>query len=60
MLSIIGKIMGDQSLEILKGALDEVICSLKSDLKDTDKKCEIEAMIDKVSDEDFNSLMVLG
>ena len=52
--------MGDQSLEILKGALDEVICSLKSDLKDTDKKSDIEAMIDKVSNEDFNSLMVLG
>lgn len=60
MLSIVGKLMGDQPLDILKGALDEVIAILKQDMKDGDRKSEIEAMVDRVSEADFNTLTVLG
>jgi pre-mRNA-splicing helicase BRR2 len=52
--------MGDQPLEIIKGALDEIIATLKSDLKDTEKKGEIEALVDRVTEQNFNSLTVLG
>ena len=53
--------MGDYSLDIIKGALDEIIAILKSEgVKDTDRKCEIESIIDRLSDSDFNSLTVLG
>lgn len=47
-------------MEITKGALDEVIAVLKQDTKDVEKKQEIEAMVDKLSDADFNALTVLG
>lgn len=52
--------MGDQPLEMIKGALDEIIATLKSDLKDHEKKSEIEALVDKVTEINFNSLTVLG
>ena len=53
--------MGDYSLDIIKGALDEIIAILKSEgVKDTERKSEIESIIDHLSDSDFNSLTVLG
>ena len=53
--------MGDYSLDIIKGALDEIIAILKSEgVKDADRKSEIESIIDRLSEADFNSLTVLG
>ena len=53
--------MGDYSLDIIKGALDEIIAILKSEgVKDADRKAEIESIIDRLSEADFNSLTVLG
>ena len=53
--------MGDQSLEIIKGALDEIIAILKAEgLKNTERKVEIEGLIDKLNEADFNSMTVLG
>jgi len=53
--------MGDHSLDVMKGALDEIIAILKAEgMRDGDRKLEIEALIDKLSDTDFNSLTVLG
>ena len=61
MLMIVQRHMGDYSLEIIKGALDEIIAILKAEgLKDTERKTEIEGLIDRLNEGDFNSLTVLG
>ena len=61
MIMIVQRHMGDYSLDIIKGALDEIIAILKSEgVKDTERKSEIESIIDHLSDSDFNSLTVLG
>lgn len=53
--------MGDISLEVLKGALDEVIAILKSEgVQDKDRKTEIESLVDRIEETEFNSLMVLS
>ena len=53
--------MGDHSLEYIKGALDEVICILKSEgIKDAERKQNIEGWIDRLTDPDFHTLTVLG
>jgi hypothetical protein len=43
--------MGDQPLEVLKGALDEIIIVLKDDSQH--KKREIEALVDSKISEDL-------
>jgi len=60
MLQIVMRHMGDQTLETIQGALDEIIAILKSELKDTERRSEIESLIDRLSDADFNSLVVFG
>ena len=61
MLVIVQRHMGDNSLEVLKGALDEVLAILKTDgVQDKDKKTEIESLLDRIEETEFNSLMVLG
>ena len=61
MLVIVQRHMGDHSLETIKGALDEVISILKSEgVKDVERKLQIESLIDRLSDADFNTLTVLG
>lgn len=53
--------MGDVQEDALAGAVDEVIATLKTEsLRNDKKKAEIEKMIDTLSDEDFNSLVLLG
>ena len=53
--------MGDHSLETLKGALDEVLAILKADgLNNVERKSDIESIIDKLNQTDFNSLTVLA
>ncbi len=52
--------MGDQPLDIIKGALDEIIAILKSDLSDLERKAEVESLIGKVTNDEFNALTVLG
>ena len=46
--------MGDQPLDVVKGALDETIRSIK----EAPNKAEVEALIGKVSDTDFSALTV--
>ena len=61
MLMIVQRHMGDYSLDVIKGALDEIIAILKAEgVKDADRKAEIESIIDRLSESDFNSLTVLG
>jgi|LauGreDrversion4_2_1035121.scaffolds.fasta_scaffold20958_1 pre-mRNA-splicing helicase BRR2 len=53
--------MGDVSTSDLKSAADEVLALLKSeDLNDSERKREIEVIVDRLSDEAFNTLTVLG
>ena len=61
MINIVQRHMGDHSLEVIKGALDEIIAILKAEgVKDADRKSEIEGIIDRLSESDFNHLTVLG
>jgi hypothetical protein len=47
MLSIVQRNMGDYSLEIIKGALDEVLAILKAEgLTSVERKTGIESLVD--------------
>jgi pre-mRNA-splicing helicase BRR2 len=53
--------MGDVSTSDIKSAGDEVLAILKTEnLNDNDRKREIEGILDRLSDETFNSLTVLA
>lgn len=53
--------MGDLSTEDLKSATDEVLAVLKSEnYNDSQRKQDIEGIIDRLTDENFNTLVVLG
>ena len=53
--------IGDVSTADLKSAADEVIAILKTEeLTDAERKREVEGIVDKLSDEAFNSLTVLA
>jgi hypothetical protein len=54
MLALVRRHLGDYPPETVAGALDEVIAILKSDLKDIEKKQEIESIVDRLSEADFN------
>lgn len=61
MIMIVQRHMGDYSLEVIKGALDEIIAILKAEgVKDSERKAEIEGIIDRLTETEFNSLTVLG
>jgi len=60
MLSIVTRLMGDQPLETIRDALDEIIAIVKSDQKDDERKVEIESLVESLSDSEFNALNVLG
>ena len=50
MLTIVQRNMGDHSLEIIKGALDEVLAVLKAEgLTSPERKADIESVIDRLS-----------
>jgi len=58
-LNIVQKHMGDYPLDTLKAVADEVLAILKTDnMKDVDRKKEIEGIIDKLDDNTFNLLTV--
>jgi len=60
-LAIVQKHMGDVSLEYLRGAADEVLSILKMDtMNDATKKVEIQVILDKMTDETFNQLVVMS
>lgn len=60
-LTIVKRHMSDVSYEILKEATGEVLAILKTDnLKDIQRKEQIECLIDKLDDNTFNELTVLA
>jgi len=60
-LSIVQRHMGDVSLEILRGATDEVLAILKGeDRNDSEKKAEIQCILDKMTDEVFNQMVIMS
>jgi magnesium-transporting ATPase (P-type) len=60
MLGIVQRKMGDHSLEIIKGALDEVLAILKAEgLTAVERKSGIESVVDHLSQSEFDSLTVL-
>lgn len=61
MLAIVQKHMGDNSLEVLKGGLDEVLAILKSEgITDKDRKSEIESLLDRIDETEFHQLVVMA
>lgn len=58
LLSIIHQCLGDVPQDVLKSVTDEALAVLKmDDMKDNDKKTEIEGMIDKISPELFGTML---
>jgi pre-mRNA-splicing helicase BRR2 len=61
LLGLVQRYIGDVSTADLKSAADEVIAILKTEeLTDAERKREVEGIVDKLSDEAFNSLTVLA
>lgn len=53
--------MGDSPMDVIKGAADEILALLKTqNMNDSQRKLNIEAFIDKLTDEKFNDLTVLA
>lgn len=60
-LNIVQRHIGDVPLDTLKAATDEVLAILKDDnAKDVERKMEIEGIIDKLDDHNFNQLTILA
>lgn len=62
-LGLVQRHMGDVSTSDLKSAGDEVLAILKTEeggLTDSLRKREIEGILDRLSDETFNTLVVLA
>jgi hypothetical protein len=60
-LNIVQSNFSDVPLDTLKAAVDEVLAILKTDdMKDVDRKNEIEVIIDKLTDQTFNTLTILA
>ena len=61
MLSIIQQQLGGQPLNIVSAAADEILAVLKNDaIKHTDKKKEIEKLVNSISPSVFDSLVNSG
>mmetsp|Transcript_35927 Transcript_35927/g.58074 ORF Transcript_35927/g.58074 Transcript_35927/m.58074 type:complete len:2158 (+) Transcript_35927:72-6545(+) len=61
MLNFIQQQLGDQPQDILRGAADEVLATLKNDkLKDLEKKREIEKLVNTITPEKFSTLIGVG
>ena len=61
LLSFIQAAIGDQPRDILCGAADEVLATLKEDkLKERDKKKEVESLLGQMTEERFSLLVNLG
>ena len=53
--------LGDLPGDVLRGAADEVLAVLKDDrAKDTERKEEIEKLLNKIKDETFADIMHIG
>lgn len=60
-LSVIQRHVGDLSTDEMKSAADEVLAVLKDDsMNDNERKREAEAIVDRMSDEHFNTLTILA
>jgi pre-mRNA-splicing helicase BRR2 len=53
--------MGDVSTADLKSAADEVLAILKTeDMTNIERKREIEGIVDRLNDEQFNTITIFG
>lgn len=60
-MALVQRHVGDVSTSDLKSATDEVLAILKTEeLTDAERKREIEGVVDRLSEESFNALTVLG
>ncbi|PSC69011.1 U5 small nuclear ribonucleo 200 kDa helicase-like [Micractinium conductrix] len=61
LLSVIREQFGDQPADILRGAADEVLSTLKNDrINDPSRHKEVDALLGAVADEKFAQLVALG
>lgn len=60
-LSSVHQSLGDQAQDVIRSAADEVLETLKNEnMKDFDKKKEVEEILGPVSNEDFSQLVNLS
>ncbi|XP_010459790.1 PREDICTED: DExH-box ATP-dependent RNA helicase DExH12 [Camelina sativa] len=61
MLSLIQQQLGGLPLNIVSGAADEILAVLKNEtLKNPEKKMEIEKLLNKIKDQEFDQLVSIG
>ncbi|ORX36116.1 Sec63 Brl domain-domain-containing protein [Kockovaella imperatae] len=61
LLGLVHQILGDQTQEVVRSAADTVLESLKSeDLKEFDKRKEVESVLGNLPEETWNQLVNLG
>ncbi|KAG2647951.1 hypothetical protein PVAP13_1NG004400 [Panicum virgatum] len=61
LLSVIQQQLGGQPLDVLAGAADEVLATLKNDkIKNPDKKKDIEQLLNPISNQLFDQLVSIG
>ncbi len=61
LLTIVHQYLPDQPNMILKGALDDVLATLKTeDMKDIDRIQEIEAIVGKITPQEYNRILQLS
>ncbi|XP_010498549.1 PREDICTED: DExH-box ATP-dependent RNA helicase DExH12 [Camelina sativa] len=61
MLSLIQQQLGGQPLNIVSGAADEILAVLKNEtFKNPEKKMEIEKLLNKIKDNEFDQLVSIG
>ena len=61
LLSVIREQFGDQPADVLRGAADEVLASLKNDhTNDPGRKKEVDSLLGPLADEKFAQLVALG
>ena len=60
-LAFVQQFLGDQPQDVLRGAADEVLATLKTDdMKDVDRKRQIESLLAPISSEQFAQVVNLG
>jgi pre-mRNA-splicing helicase BRR2 len=60
LLSLVHHYMPDQDQNVLKGALDDILAIIKTEGKDSEKLSYVEAIIGRISPEEFNKLYQLS
>lgn len=56
LLAVLGQLLGDQMPEVLRGAADEVLATMKTDAVSDAKKRNVEEVLGPITDEKYNEI----